>query len=373
MRGGQLNEFSYDYAGRRISTWPAATNAAIEGRIYWDGQQIAFHSDYGFTYFEHQDLEGTDRVRSDPTGAVVATYINLPFGDGNTQTVGGTMVNQDNNSFTSLELDPESETYHAQYRQYGPGAGSWMSPDQYAGSYDMNNPQSFNRYSYVLNNPMTFTDPSGLVTNGELCDSLCSLFEQGLEAAAKAAVDALIGLFGGGGGGSGFHGSLQPRPSVYTFYVSSAPWVRQFDLGLLIPFTGSAPNNPVCGVQVKCRGIEYKHLGLLGAQHCDAQATDSSGVTHSLSGGPDGDPMNSTLNAWDTPNPTIPFTGMTVYNNPNSCSLAACVINSTDQYHNSPGRPHYNGVTGPNSNTWLKGTFSGCGAGVPINTLGGIW
>ena len=71
-------------------------------------------------------------------------------------------VSQDNNSFTSLELDPETETYHAQFRQYGPAQGSWMSPDPYAGSYDMNNPQSLNRYSYVLNNPVTLADRLGL-------------------------------------------------------------------------------------------------------------------------------------------------------------------------------------------------------------------
>jgi RHS repeat-associated protein len=108
-------------------------------------------------------------MRTDPGGNVAATYTNLPFGDGSTQTVGGTGVDQDNNSFTSLELDTETETYHAQFRQYGPAQGSWMSPDPYSGSYDMNNPQSFNRYSYVLNNPLTFTDPSGLVTCGD-CD-----------------------------------------------------------------------------------------------------------------------------------------------------------------------------------------------------------
>lgn len=37
-----------------------------------------------------------------------------------------------------------------------------MSPDPYNGSYDVNNPQSFNRYAYVLDSPQSATDPSGL-------------------------------------------------------------------------------------------------------------------------------------------------------------------------------------------------------------------
>jgi YD repeat-containing protein len=47
------NEFIYDYAGRKISTWPVATSGptATEGRIYWDGQQIAFRSWSSLTYF----------------------------------------------------------------------------------------------------------------------------------------------------------------------------------------------------------------------------------------------------------------------------------------------------------------------------------
>jgi hypothetical protein len=38
-----------------------------------------------------------------------------------------------------------------------------MSPDPYAGSYDVTNPQSMNRYAYVQNGPTTATDPEGLV------------------------------------------------------------------------------------------------------------------------------------------------------------------------------------------------------------------
>ncbi len=41
---------------------------ATEGRIYWDGQQIAFRSWSSLTYFDHQDWEGTERARSDPWG-----------------------------------------------------------------------------------------------------------------------------------------------------------------------------------------------------------------------------------------------------------------------------------------------------------------
>ena len=37
-----------------------------------------------------------------------------------------------------------------------------MSPDPYDGSYDIFNPQSLNRYSYVLNNPLALVDSLGM-------------------------------------------------------------------------------------------------------------------------------------------------------------------------------------------------------------------
>jgi len=63
--------------------------------------------------------------------------------------------------FAGLWGGPGDLTNHALYREYANTAGRWMSPDTYTGSYDLSNPQSFNRYSYVLNNPLAFTDPTG--------------------------------------------------------------------------------------------------------------------------------------------------------------------------------------------------------------------
>lgn len=52
-----------------------------------------------------------------------------------------------------------------------------MSPDPYYGSYDVNNPQSMNRYSYVLNNPLAYVDPDGTSGpcdgDGSGCDTGC--------------------------------------------------------------------------------------------------------------------------------------------------------------------------------------------------------
>ncbi len=201
-------EFMYDYAGRRTSSWynPSSGNpgAGNEGRIYWDGTQIAYRAYNGQTYFDHRDWLGTERMRTGYTGAVAATFTSLPFGDGAASTLpGGDPAIQDNASFATLDQDPESNTHHAQFRNYSPTQGRWLAPDPYDGSYDITNPQSFNRYAYVLNNPLTFTDPLGLEC--AIDGSGCSLGCNG---------DPLCGQpgIGGGGGGGGAGGSIGNDP-----------------------------------------------------------------------------------------------------------------------------------------------------------------
>jgi RHS repeat-associated protein len=39
-------------------------------------------------------------------------------------------------------------------------------PDPWEGSYDLTDPQSFNRYTYVQNDPVNFVDPTGMLTVG---------------------------------------------------------------------------------------------------------------------------------------------------------------------------------------------------------------
>ncbi|AXC12854.1 Rhs family protein [Acidisarcina polymorpha] len=193
------SEYSYDYAGRRISTWNAATNNGTDGRMYWDGQQIAFRSSDTATYFENQDYIGTERIRTDHNGTTSATYKSLPWGDGYVASILNTEADVDNFHFADMEQDgndagaPMSE--HAQFRNYSFYQGRWLSPDPYEGSYDITNPQSLNRYAYVLNNPLSFFDPTGLQDddpshpNCNDDDTVC--------------VNGGGGFYGGGDGGDG--------------------------------------------------------------------------------------------------------------------------------------------------------------------------
>ena len=48
------------------------------------------------------------------------------------------------------------------FRRYNRWWSRFAQPDPYDGSYDIGNPQSFNRYAYVQNDPVNFVDPQGL-------------------------------------------------------------------------------------------------------------------------------------------------------------------------------------------------------------------
>ncbi len=176
-------EFLFDAMGRRTSTWNAANNFGIEGRIYMDGRQLAFRGgNGGETIFDGKDVLGTERLRTNYAGQMVTYGRSLAFGDGFDQGVYTPNADQDNSQFAGLDLDGETGTSHATFRQLSTTQGRWMSPDPYDGSYDHADPQSLNRYAYVRNNPLSSADPSGLRK-----ESICAELE----------------TCGGGGGGLG--------------------------------------------------------------------------------------------------------------------------------------------------------------------------
>ena len=155
--GSTTTEYVFNINGRRVSEWNGSTRAQLKGKYYWGSRPIAFYSG-GSCHFEHQDWMDTARVRTSYSGSVEGTYSSLPFGDGQSSTG----VDNDSNHFAALDYDSESSTNHAQYRQYSNAQGRWSSPDPYAGSYDPNSPQSYNRYTYNLNGPLAFVDDTGL-------------------------------------------------------------------------------------------------------------------------------------------------------------------------------------------------------------------
>jgi RHS repeat-associated protein len=201
-------EIAEDFRSRQHPSCDLLSKPRIEVRIYWSDGQLAYRDTT--TYFDHRDLFGTERMRTDPTGAVVSSYSSLPWGDGyvpNETDPGGTA--QVNEHYALLEHDAESGTDHAQFRQYSNIQGRWMSPDPYYGSYRPWNPQSFNRYTYGMNRPLSSTDPTGMDDSIGGCDSPESR-SGGVHAHDCEGGDPN----GGGGGDAGGTAPSDPRPCI---------------------------------------------------------------------------------------------------------------------------------------------------------------
>jgi RHS repeat-associated protein len=66
--------------------------------------------------------------------------------------------------FTGKERDTETGLDYFGARYYGSNMGRFMSPDSLPSSAKPNDPQTWNRYSYVLNRPTVAIDPDGQAT-----------------------------------------------------------------------------------------------------------------------------------------------------------------------------------------------------------------
>lgn len=80
--------------------------------------------------------------------------------------------------YTSYERDGNASD-EAMQRRYQGYWHRFNQPDPYRGSYDLSDPQSFNRYSYTQNDPVNFVDPSGLAESWNFCSAQYSFEECG--------------------------------------------------------------------------------------------------------------------------------------------------------------------------------------------------
>jgi RHS repeat-associated protein len=160
--GGVATNYVFNAAGQRVSEWSGTLQ--LQGKYYWGGKPVAYYAN-GAAHFEHQDWLGTERMRTAYNGVVEGSFTSLPFGDW--QTPAGDET--DANHYATLDHDTETDTDHAQFRQYANAQGRWLAPDPYSGSYDMSNPQSMNRYVYAGNNPLAGVDPQGLNVKCSTC------------------------------------------------------------------------------------------------------------------------------------------------------------------------------------------------------------
>ncbi len=173
----------YDALGNRVATkindvWQYMIYDAF-GKLVAEYGMSSPTSD-GIKYVQ-QDWQGSVRTVTNNAGFVASRTDHQAFGEEigaaiglRTAQKGYGSVSPSRQGYGLTEKDDASGQQHTWFRKLETQAGRWSSPDPYKGSMILNDPQSFNRYSYVGNEPTNFFDPSGLVTSVNY--SVCGLY-----------------------------------------------------------------------------------------------------------------------------------------------------------------------------------------------------
>jgi RHS repeat-associated protein len=126
------------------------------GYVY-SGSQLLAVQQGSAVYFVHEDPV-TKSKRVTDMGGVVQSGVELdPYGADTARSMSSAFQPK---KFTSYERDANG-TDEAMARRYNRWHSRFDQPDPYDGSYDLTNPQSFNRYSYTQGDPVNFVDPTG--------------------------------------------------------------------------------------------------------------------------------------------------------------------------------------------------------------------
>jgi len=168
------------------------------GYVYVGSQLLAVQQSASVNWMHEDPVTKSKRV-TNSAGAVISMIETDPW---------GADTNRSSNSafqpkkFTTYERDANG-TDEAMFRRYNRWQSRFDQPDPYDGSYDLGDPQSFNRYAYVQGDPVNFVDPTGLVESWN-----CVLTDHGYECGMTVPVSWADELWAGTGGPPEFGGPI---------------------------------------------------------------------------------------------------------------------------------------------------------------------
>lgn len=170
--GSTTRTMLYDAFGQNVAEYSGGT--LERENIYRGGALLAvYEAAASALRYVLTDVQGSTRALLNSSGAVLARHDYLPYGEEivagiglrtSGQGFGATDTNRQKYGLT--ERDDTTGLDHTWWRKYENRSGRWTSPDPLRGRID--NPQSFNAYTYAANDPVNFVDPTGLDPQGAL-------------------------------------------------------------------------------------------------------------------------------------------------------------------------------------------------------------
>jgi RHS repeat-associated protein len=167
----------YDYAGARLKKfgplgltvypfpgYEIDTDGVKIKYIQLGNELLAAKKSSSEKMFYHNDHLGGVNVITDINGLRTELMEYDPWGKVSRQESTSNAVDP-SHAFTGQELDKETDLYFYDGRYYDQQLARFVQPDPFV--MNPNDPQNFNRYSYVLNNPYRYIDPSGYEGEGE--------------------------------------------------------------------------------------------------------------------------------------------------------------------------------------------------------------
>jgi RHS repeat-associated protein len=131
------------------------TNAGFKEYIFFGSKRIARRDSTSAVNYYFSDHLGTARIVANSSGTVLDDSDFYPFG-------GERVITSSSGNaykFTGKERDTESGLDNFGARYDASSMGRFMSPD--TGTFQLGDPRSLNRFTYVLDNPLRFFDPDG--------------------------------------------------------------------------------------------------------------------------------------------------------------------------------------------------------------------